>query len=359
MKKLLLDMYLKKNLGDDLFFKIISERYPNTIFYIQPGLNYNKKNYPKNIKIIRNLFTRTINVIEKKLKLNTLFVTNFLKLKCDAYIVLGGSMFIEKKKFDKKIIYNKYFKIKKPFYILGSNFGPYKSNNYYEAYKNIFEKTIDISFRDKYSYELFKNLKNVRVNPDIVFSLDTSNIELNEEEKVIISVINCRNRFEEKVSNKYENLIIDLINKFDKFGYKVILMSFCKYEGDEEAINEILSEISSDELKNKIEQYNYNGNIEEALNVLGKAKIIVGSRFHANILGLVMNKTILPIAYSDKTINVLKDINFKGKIIDIRKIDEFNINELTKKDLEYKINVEKYKKNAQKHFEKLDEFLKD
>ena len=95
MKKVLLDMYLKKNLGDDLFLKIISERYPNIEFYIQPTTDYEKSFFSKNIHFIRNNITRAINVFEKKFKIANSFITNVLKKKNDIFIVLGGSMFIE------------------------------------------------------------------------------------------------------------------------------------------------------------------------------------------------------------------------------------------------------------------------
>ncbi len=361
MKKILLDMYLKKNLGDDLFLKIISERYPNIEFYIQPTTDYEKSFFSKNIHFIRNFYTRAINVFEKKFKIANSFITNVLKKKNDIFIVLGGSMFIEKKPistYDKVRILNRHFKIEKPFYILGANFGPYMSEEYYEMYKNVFRNAEDVSFREKHSYELFKDLKNVRVNPDIVFGLKTDKLEIKDNKNVVISIINCEKRFSDKINSKYEKLIIDLIKKFDGLKYNVTLMSFCKGEGDETAIENILNKIRSKKLKEKIKQYNYDGNIDEALNLLAQSSIIVGSRFHANILGLVMNKTIIPIAYSDKTINTLKDINFKGKIIDIRKIDEFDISSINEKELNYKLNVDKYKKESEKHFEKLDEILK-
>ena len=35
--------------------------------------------------------------------------------------------------------------------------------------------------------------------------------------------------------------------------------------------------------------------------------------------------------YSDKTKNVLEDMNFKGKILDIRKLDSFNAEEISKR----------------------------
>ena len=39
-----------------------------------------------------------------------------------------------------------------------------------------------------------------------------------------------------------------------------------------------------------------------------------------------MNKKIIPIAYSDKTINALKDLGYNGKIYDIRALDTFDSN---------------------------------
>jgi len=109
-------------------------------------------------------------------------------------------------------------------------------------------------------------------------------------------------------------------------------------------------------LKDKINIYNYKDNIIEALNVMADSQIIVGSRFHANILGLVLQKTIIPIAYSDKTINVLKDMNFKGKIFDIRDMDSFDVNILTDEDLLYKFDTSSLKLSAEEQFKKLDEF---
>ena len=132
-------------------------------------------------------------------------------------------------------------------------------------------------------------------------------------------------------------------------------MSFCKREGDEEAINSILSKIDSN-LKEKIEIYNYHDNINEALNYLADSRVIVGSRFHANILGLVLEKKIIPIAYSDKTVNTFNDLEFSGKIIDIRHLEDFNFNQL-KENLNYEFDITNIKKNAEKQFEKLDKVL--
>ena len=151
-------------------------------------------------------------------------------------------------------------------------------------------------------------------------------------------------------------------------GYKITYMSFCKNENDELAIEEILNELNENvnqnsakenNLRDFIETYYYRGNIKEALEVLNNSDIIVGTRFHATILGLLLNKTVIPIIYSDKTKHVLEDLNFKGKTVDIRELDNYNIEELFEKEnMDYKLNVEKIRKEAELQFKELDKVLK-
>ena len=71
-----------------------------------------------------------------------------------------------------------------------------------------------------------------------------------------------------------------------------------------------------------------------------------------------MNKTIIPIIYNNKTKNLLFDLNFKGRVIDINNIEKFDISSLNDDDLNYKLDVSFCKKDAERHFEKLDKILK-
>ena len=137
-------------------------------------------------------------------------------------------------------------------------------------------------------------------------------------------------------------------------GYKVALMSFCKRENDEVAIERIFNNLDED-IQQKVERYFYNGNVEEALDYIAQSQIIVGTRFHANILELLLEKTVIPVVYSNKTTEFLKDIQFEGKTIDIKGDCQFN---LTLDDLQYKKDVTKEIKEAQEQFKVLDELLK-
>ncbi|MBO5004063.1 MAG: polysaccharide pyruvyl transferase family protein [Clostridia bacterium] len=272
--------------------------------------------------------------------------------KFDITVLLGGSMFIQNDKYIKKSILEN----SKKYYIIGSNFGPYNTSEYHKYYENIFRGAIDICFREKHSYNLFKDLPNVRYASDIVFSMDISDIKITNNKKVVISVIECERKASIVDKEKYENKMVEMSKYFIEKGYEVTLMSYCKSEKDEEAIESILTKCDS-KLKERISVYYYTGNIEEALNVMGDCQIVVGARFHANIIGLLLGKTIIPIAYSDKTINVLNDMNFKGRVLKVQDIDRFDVNSLTEDDLNYKHDISFQIKDAQKQFERLDELL--
>ncbi len=344
--KIYLKAYAEKNLGDDIFIKIILERYRNHEFFLVSGKNYLKFN---NLNIKRH---RIINKIMKILYNDRVSYEKIYIKKFDITILLGGSMFIQNDKYIKKSI----LKNSKKYYIIGSNFGPYNTNEYHKYYQNIFKGAMDICFREKYSCDLFKELSNVRCASDIVFSMDISNIKITNNKKVVISVIECGRKTSIVDKEKYENKMVEMCRYFIEKDYQVTLMSYCKSEKDEEAIESILTKCDN-MIRKKINTYFYRGNIEEALNVMGDCQIVVGARFHANIIGLLLGKTIIPIAYSNKTINVLNDMNFKGKILKVQEIDTFDVNSLTEQDLNYKHDVSLQIKDAQRQFEKLDELL--
>lgn len=57
------------------------------------------------------------------------------------------------------------------------------------------------------------------------------------------------------------------------------------------------------------------------LQCISNSSIVICSRFHATILGILAGKPVIPIVYSDKTIHMLNDIGFKGLVIDIRNLN--------------------------------------
>lgn len=341
--KIYLNAFLQKNLGDDLFVYILMNRYKNHEFYTMTT----DKTYKGMFEHLHILDMKLLVKILKKFSLKSLIAN-----RCDLCLTLGGSMFIENPG-DK----SKNFSLgKNEHYILGVNFGPYKTQEYFNNIRGLLSESKDVCFRENYSYNLFKDLPQARVASDIVFSLPTDNISIDHKEKhAVISVIDCKRKIDGKYETDYLNMMKDMIVSLHSQGYKIILMSFCQFEGDEEVIDQLLSMLDG---YKDVDRYDYRGNIKEALDLLGQSSLIIGSRFHANIIGLLMGKTVIPVLYSDKTKNVLTDLNFNGLIIDLRHMNHFNVSMLNDEVLNYKLDVSEARQSAQLHFKKLDERLR-
>lgn len=352
--KIYLKGYTNGNLGDDLFINIIAQRYSKDDFYIfNTGCFKYKNTFANNVKVTGGFFSKVLNKAIKFFTFKKRSYDYILQKRHDLTVVIGGSMFMER---NNEKLGEKYVRGDRSYYILGCNFGPYKTQRYFEKYYTIFKNAQDVCFRESYSKLLFENLPNVRNAPDIVFALDKSKIKVTTNKRVIFSVIDYSKRYDVHVKKIYICKIIELSVFFINKGYDILFMSFCKNEGDEYAIKEIIENMDN-VIAEKITVYHYNGNTAEALNVIGDSQIVVGTRLHSNILGMLLGKTIIPIAYSKKTINVLEDMNFKGRVIDTNKLEHFDTNTLTDDDLSYIHDVSSETIDAFKHFEKLDKLL--
>ena len=62
------------------------------------------------------------------------------------------------------------------------------------------------------------------------------------------------------------------------------------------------------------------------------------------------------MAYSDKTINALEDIDFNGKIFDMRKKEKIELNDKILERVEYK-NI--FDDSDDIHFLELDKYIKE
>ncbi|WP_243495812.1 polysaccharide pyruvyl transferase family protein [Priestia aryabhattai] len=359
MKRVMIYAYTQFNLGDDLFIKVLCERYPKTNFVL-----YAPRRYKVTFKEIKNIIfypsdsiiNRGVNYLFRKLGLNEI-IRKVLVRKCNAVVQIGGSLFIQGDNWEDILEHTKEMKPNnKPFYLLGTNFGPYKNNAFYESYKNIFGDYTDICFRDQYSYDLFKDLNNTRLADDIIFQLKTQKIQV-QENNIVISVIKPSIRkhlsqYDEIYYNKVKDIAIYFIEK----GYYVTLMSFCELEGDKEAVGKIVDLIPSEFLE-KVKEHYYTTNIEDTLNVIAQSSFIVATRFHSMILGWVFNKPVFPIVYSEKMTNVMKDVGFKGFYTDFKNINNVKpeqVFECIKTNL---IDVSKQVDKAEEHFSKLDEYI--
>ncbi|MBY7144599.1 polysaccharide pyruvyl transferase family protein [Virgibacillus sp. NKC19-3] len=356
-KKVMIYAYTNFNLGDDLFIKLLCERYPKTQFFL-----YAPREYKHNFKSFRNVsiyssnnfFMRLLNYGLRKLKID-FSIRNIIARKCDAIVHVGGSIFIQKDNWTGIPNYKQ--KIKgKPFYVLGSNFGPFQNQQFFTEHYELFKKYTDICFRDKYSYGLFKDLPNVRVADDIVFQLNRKR-SVSIKKHIVISVI--KPSFRKNLHNYdeiYYQKIKDITIYFVNMGYQVTLMSFCEKEGDQEAVEEILQKLP-EEIFDNVAKYYYKYNMEEALDIIASSSYVIATRFHSMILGWVFNKPVFPVSYSKKMNNVMKDIGFQGSYIDLKEINSLKPIDVYECMETNSVDVSVQAKNSKNHFKKLDEYL--
>ncbi len=366
-----LKLYSEVNLGDDLFLKIILERYPDVRFFLNA-----KKDYEDIVNKAHNLFVfqgekqnckkkmserirlRIIRILSPRFYRKNI-VKNIIKnnkkgFDADVFVSIGGSIFMQPKKLPfyadieyYNIINNKFDKI---FYI-GCNFGPYTDKKYKIDYTNIFSKATDVCFREKLSWEMFSNLKNARYRPDVVFGLDYS-LQEKKQKTVGFSVVSPRNNIDEK---SYIQKYVELVSFYQNKGYEVYLFSFCKKQKDEKTINEIIRLLKSE---NNTSRVFYDGNIETFLKVYSSVEKVYCGRFHAMILSMLFNQEIYPIIYSKKMTNVLEDISYRGSFV---KIEDFH--KINPQDLDLKISsnfydIKEQKIRSKEQFKKLDLILK-
>ncbi|MCQ6278886.1 polysaccharide pyruvyl transferase family protein [Bacillus sp. EB600] len=363
MKKIFVDIYLMFNLGDDLFLDVLVKKFPNCEFTV----NYLGENYDRFLSAYPNVKKRKyslLNKIGQRLKI-TDSITNFHKVaeEHDALLFLGGSIFREEDYHhslykERMEIAKEFKKRQKPIFILGANFGPYKTEKFLNDYYQFFKLCNDVCFRDLYSYELFKNLPQVRYAPDIIFQKNVEKYKgLTINNRVGFSIIDVRHKHGlSSYFNEYISSTIKTIELLVNRGYECYLMSFCKNEGDLEIINIIQSQLSKQALQ-KVATYEYQGKLEEAINLIASFKLFVAARFHANILALILGIGVMPVIYSKKTSNMLIDINLNEILITMDKLylqyDDTTID----KSFNNKNNLKSVISGANNQFVKLSEFL--
>lgn len=355
--KVLISGYWNNNLGDDLFLKIISQHYPKHDFYIIAGKkafdsfngikNIHQVSIPLSVKVLNKLMV-TCHLDSSKLLANfQLKIMNNFK----AYCEVGGSLFIlpQEGMGRQYNLRQKITHLDLPYYVIGSNFGPYFSNEQVSNYRRLFKSINHVTFRDKNSYELFSGLNNISYAPDLVFNLDTSSFNVSED-YTLISVINPKEHFNERITKNYFQYLEKVIQNLLRQGEHVMLMSFCEAEGDLQAANKLKEKFDT----SAVQIFNHTS-INKSLKVISKAKKIITSRYHAMILAWLFNKPTFVMSYSKKIDNVVQDLFPQQPYVDIEYLNQkfqmptFDVND----------NVESIVEKSKGQFLALDSFLND
>lgn len=355
MKKCFLYAYDKQNLGDDLFVHTVTGRYPHVKFYMWTDKeNRNTFRSLPNMKVVDRDFC-LVHLLKRIRASLVPRYRSWLENRCKAVVYIGGSIFMEYDEWENILNWWEYKAEHHPFYVMGANFGPYQNEAYRERITKIYGQMRDVCFRDRYSYDLFRNVPTVRQAPDILFSYPMPRLPV-KEKQIFVSVINCADRRSSygfgNPDRAYVEQMASLLQGYLQKGCTLVMSSFCKVEGDETGIQKILTAMGC-ENDPRIRVLNYNGtNADELVRAIAQSDAVIASRFHAAILAMVAGRPVLPVVYSDKTLHVLEDLGFEGTVIDIRKDAPY-----TGEPSLPKMDRELLAEEAQKHFEKLDKVL--
>lgn len=313
MKKVFLMAYLRKNFGDDLFVKMLLEKYKNIDFYIK----HDKYEFLDILDKYENLHVLTGKDTDEELY--KIDVNEY-----DSYVYIGGSIFMEggscynlsEKFYD---FVKKCKESNKPFCYISCNYGPYQTQEYFELSKRNFKECTDICFRDLYSYNLFSDMGTVRYAPDFAFSYNTPKVE-KQKNTVGITVINLNIRKDLKDKNdEYIEFLERNINNYISLGKEVFLFSFCKNEGDEETIENICKMFPSEK---KLHVVKYMGEVDKFLKQYNSMEYMICARFHAMILSAIAMQKMYIMSYSKKIDRVNDDLNLDIPVLNINKLED-------------------------------------
>ena len=354
-KNIYLKAYCHNNLGDDLFVRIICERYPDTHFYVS-----SRDDFFHGLEDISNLtrirpegIEEKVNSLYYRLTGLTLSEERILKA-CDAAVLLGGSMFIQNNNWKTQLKSNRRLMKKAPrFYIVGANFGPYQEEVFLKSYHELFSLADGVCFRDRDSFELFQDIPSVRMAADVVFQLNCRN-DIEKTETMSVIPVDLSNR--RKLAQYHETYIsatASVCREALRKGIGVNLISFCRDQGDEKTIEETLNRISADD-KSRIKTVFYNDNHEEIIDCISQSRYVLATRFHGMILGFLYGCRTVPVVYDIKTENYLKDLGFSGKTVYPETAMHLSLDDITATPL---TDIREHIVNSAEQFADLDGFL--
>lgn len=343
MEKVLIHAYAEQNLGDDMFVEYLCRRYPFVSFCV-----YCREEYATAFRSISNLTILDLNEYHN------------YKDFC-LQIVIGGSIFMQS---STKSVFKKYSVDKKRLipnidtYIIGANFGPYQSGFFLYLYKHWFKSLNEISFRDKYSYDLF-HLSNMRWAPDIL--LNYSLPKTFPRKAISISCIkkSIRSGLGDYNESAYFQKLAHISKCYSQLGYKIVLACFSKEQGDDIAAK-IIYNLLPPHVQSTTEIIVYNGMIENFLKIFLSSVYIVGTRFHSIILGWNAGIPAFPICYNSKLEHAIKSYGFEGNFIDIDKIDTVDFAYIdSNREPPKMIPRQTMSEEANKHFLSLDSIFRE
>ena len=376
MKQILTRFYSANNLGDDLFIDVFSKQFPDCRINLLTGIKHQPRNLGANIRIHPYSYIMTgIDFIQSKVGYRSApgrlldhiarACMDHLIRKNDAVVMIGGSLFMQAGLPEEELHFSAgklpdFECLSTPqnngkSFLIGSNLGPVYKESYWTDIRNTFSQYNHVCLRDFSSYSMVKDLAHVQYAPDVIFLAPQPEPQIRSEH-VVISVIDiCRRTSDQSIIDAYFERLREAVNHFTARRIPVTLTSFCKSEGDEDAIHHLLDLLPDQEL---ISTCFYAGNISELMALISNATYIIASRFHAMILGISFGKPVFPFSYNCKTKHYLEDLDFRGNYATLEQIPDLTLEDILHNyEKQIITDCTAHKTYAHNQFRALREFL--
>lgn len=347
-----LSAYVNRNFGDDLMIRQLCNAFPSHNFLLFA---------PK----YREMFD-TISDIPN-LKLSDISLEQFSKC-CksdDVFVKIGGSMFIIKSRRTlinrtKELLYLK--RIKKcgcKLAVIGCNVGPFASPIHRQVAVNELALYDLVTVRDKASYDFVKahtKCPDLRLYPDILFGLKDS--LLNNSNSNDNSL--CISAFKDGGDGEYNGKMAALADGYIKAtGGRVKLLIFEATEKSDYISAGKIYALA--ENKDKIDIVIHRTG-KEIMKAICACNCVVCTRFHSIVMAITAGKKFVPIVYSNKSQNLLEDLNYNGVIYNFDNMDSFDIDKaldhlISNKTASINADIIQLCTNAKMHMQALNEFL--
>lgn len=341
MKYLIWGYYGAGNLGDDLMLEILIDRIrgkdPASIITVK-ALDGSK--LPKTVAPME--LDKWLSQSRKKLYFNVPLamarVAGRIK-SCDVLIIGGGTIFtdkgngapalrmLERVAWLAKVLHKKIF-------VVGAGIDDLGQAGE-KSLEGILAKVDYTCFRDKKSYEiakrLCKNPEKIALGADLLY-LEKKVITTmpRKKEGMLISAIDYFGRLQpdavkrEKLKEHLKELAVSFIST----GEKITLVSMQKGAGekDYEYLKEIMDELKKTMPKNMADiQMVHLENKKDAVEIFGKAKFVIGMRYHALVLASIFGVPFIGINHESKIGEICREFDMPS--VDISSFIEHGIPE--------------------------------
>ncbi len=317
--------YSRANAGDDLLVYLLAKRFPTILFQVPARSPNASLSALRNVRLVRPRFIERVRdrhghrlPILRSRRNNP--ALRKLASTSDFLVHIGGSIFIEHEGSEdhwrRELQFYRDLPI--PYFIIDANFGPSRTVGFPDLVASIFSGARDVSLRDQDSYEKFKHLPPVHVAPDVAFVLANAPRKNQSEPRSL--VISTMRLSQDGRSAAYLEALAEVAADHLASGNPVVLTSFCEYQGDAEAADTLQARIRqlTPGCEELVTTHHYRDDVEALMDVFSRAQLVVGTRFHAIVIALALGVPVVPLAYSEKTVNMMKDVGLGDRVIRIQ-----------------------------------------